>query len=253
MAKATRVWFLDSGSLVIDHSHVMWNVGPGNPVRFPSYSVLIEHPDGLFMFDSGYDLELVKQALAFELPEQTPEQTIPKQLELCGFEPGDVDAVINSHLHFDHVGGQKHLPNAVTWVHKDELRHAKVPEPYERLGYADQGFDHPSVEYRWIEGDEFPFADGMRLYYTPGHTVGHYSLLIEFENRPPMLFIADVTYTAESWEKELISGFHHNPEAGVASVRKVKRLARDHGAEVFLTHDMDAWESYRHAPEFYEG
>ena len=77
MAKATRVRLLDSGTLVIDQSHITWNIGCGTPVRFPVYSVLIEHPDGLIMFDSGYDLDLVNAVLPFELPEQTPEQTVP--------------------------------------------------------------------------------------------------------------------------------------------------------------------------------
>src|SRR5580700_1684557 len=70
MAKATKVRLLDSGTLVIDQSHITWNVGCGTPVRFPVYSVLIEHPDGLFMFDSGYDLDLVNAVLPFEFPEQ---------------------------------------------------------------------------------------------------------------------------------------------------------------------------------------
>ena len=95
---------------MIDQSHITWNIGCGTPVRFPVYSVLIEHPDGLFMFDSGYDLDLVNAVLPFELPEQTAEQTVPAQLARCGFKPEDVDAIINSHLHFDHCGGNKHLP-----------------------------------------------------------------------------------------------------------------------------------------------
>ncbi len=251
MAKM-KVWLLDSGSLVIDRAHVIWNIDPGNPVRFPVYSVLVEHPDGLFLFDSGYDLDLVNEKLPFELPEQTEKQTIPAQLELCGFKPEQVDAVINSHLHFDHVGGQKHLPNAVTWVDVDELRHAKVPESFEALGYADQGFDHPGVTYKYLEGEEMRFAEGIQLIHTPGHTVGHYSMLLTPEGRKPMFFIADVTYTAETWEMERISGFHNNPTDGVASVRKIKRIAAESGADVFFSHDIDEWNSYRHAPEFYE-
>ena len=78
-------------------------------------------------------------------------------------------------------------------------------------------------------------------------------MMLEVDGRAPMWFIADVTYTSESWEMEKISGFHNDPTAGVASVRKVKRLAREHGAEVFFSHDMEAWNSYRHAPESYEG
>jgi len=246
-----RVRLLDSGSLVIDRSHVMWNIDCGNPVRFPVYSVLIEHSDGLFLFDSGFDLETVNEFLPFELPEQSEEQTIPAQLELCGFATSDVDAVINSHLHFDHCGGQRQLPDAETWVGKEELRHCLVPEPFERLGYADKGFHRPDSVYRWLEGEEVEFADGIRLLHTPGHTVGHYSLVIEREGSAPMLFCADVTYTQETWEKELISGFHNDPTANVASLRRLKDLARRIEAEVFFNHDMAAWESYKHAPDHY--
>lgn len=251
MGDVNRVWLLDSGSLVIDRSHIMWNVDPGNPTRFPVYSVLIDHDDGLFLFDSGFDKGTVEEFLPFELPEQTEEQTLPAQLDACGFAPGDVTAVINSHLHFDHTGGQRHLPEAPIWVGKEELRHCLVPESFERLGYSDEVFHGPDRAYRWLEGDEIDFADGIRLLSTPGHTVEHYSMVIERDGRPPMLFCADVTYTAETWEKELISGFHNDPTANVASLRKVKHVAERLGAEVFLTHDMEAWDSYKHAPEHY--
>lgn len=246
-----RIWLLDSGSLVIDRAHIMWNIEPGNPVRFPVYSVLIEHSDGLFLYDSGFDKDTVEEFLPFELPEQTEEQTLPAQLDKCGFATSDVSAVINSHLHFDHVGGQRHLPEAVTWVGKEELRHALVPEPFERLGYADKVFHRPDSVYRWLEGDTVEFADGIRLLFTPGHTVGHYSMVIEREGERPILFCADVTYTQETWEKELISGFHNDPTANYVSVRKLKQLASRTGAEVFFTHDMAAWESYKHAPDHY--
>lgn len=246
-----RVWLLDSGSLVIDRSHIMWNIDPGNPTRFPVYSVLIEHTDGVFLFDSGFDKGTVEEFLPFELPEQTDEQTLPAQLDACGFGPSDVTAVINSHYHFDHCGGQRHLPDAVTWVDKEELRHLLVPESFERLGYSDKVFHRPDSVYRWLEGEEVDFADGIRLLRTPGHTVGHYSLLIEREGRSPMLFCADVTYTAETWEKELISGFHNDPTANFVSLRKLKHLAQRLDAEVFFTHDMEAWESYKHAPDHY--
>jgi 4-pyridoxolactonase len=246
-----RVWLLDSGSLVIDRTHVAWNIEPGNPVRFPVFSVLIEHTDGLFLFDSGFDKGTVEEFLPFELPEQTDEQIVPAQLDKCGFKPGDVSAVINSHLHFDHCGGQRQLPDAPTWVGKEELRHCLVPEQFERLGYADKVFHRPDSVYRWLEGDEIDFADGIRLLHTPGHTVGHYSLVLEREGRAPMLFPADVTYTRETWEKEMISGFHNDPTANYVSLRRLKHLAGRLGAEVFFTHDMEAWETYKHAPDNY--
>ena len=79
-----KVWLLDNGSIVIEHTQLLWNV-PGPQVRIPVYSVLVEHDDGLFLFDTGIDLDHMNRVLPFELPEQTPEQTIPAQLEACGF------------------------------------------------------------------------------------------------------------------------------------------------------------------------
>ena len=62
-----------------------------------------------------------------------------------------------------------------------------------------------------------------------------------------LLFAVDVAYTAVAMEKGIQPGFHNNPHDGVLSIRRVKELAAEHGAEVFLSHDMDAWHGYRHA------
>jgi 4-pyridoxolactonase len=252
MAKATGVRLLDSGTLVIDQSHITWNIGCGTPVRFPVYSALIEHPDGLMMFDSGYDLDLVNQMLPFELPEQTPEQTVPAQLEKCGVAPGDIGVLLNSHLHFDHCGGNKHLTSATTYLHRDELRQARTPEPFERLGYADKGFDHPGAKFELLEGD-LQFADGIHLFHTPGHTVGHYSLLVERQDGHPLLFMADVSYTTAAFANDQQAGFHNNPVDGVRSIRRIKRLAKEWGAEVVFTHDMEVFGTYALAPEPFLG
>ena len=50
-----KVWLLDGGSIVIEHTQLMWNV-PGPQVRIPVYSVLIESDEGLFLLDTGFGL-----------------------------------------------------------------------------------------------------------------------------------------------------------------------------------------------------
>ena len=67
----TKVYLLDGGSLVLDGFHVYWNRGPGGEIRFPVYSILIEHAEGRFLIDTGYDYDHVMKVLPFEKPQQT--------------------------------------------------------------------------------------------------------------------------------------------------------------------------------------
>jgi 4-pyridoxolactonase len=247
-----KISCLDNGTSEIDHAQLMWNIGGGPPVRIPSYGLLIEHDDGLFVFDTGFDLDHTNAVLPFELPEQTPEQTIPAQLRACGFEPSDVTTLVNSHLHFDHVGGNKHLPDATVVVHERELEQARNFQPFERFGYSDRSWDYEGATFRTISGDT-ELARGLWLFETPGHTIGHYSLLVTPDSGRPMVFAFDVVYTAEALEKGVQPGFHYDPVAGVASIERVKQVAAENEADIFFSHDMDAWNGYKHAPDFYEG
>jgi 4-pyridoxolactonase len=246
-----KIYLLDTGSIVIDHSQLLWNV-PGDPVRIPSYGVLVEHTDGLYVLDTGFDLEHTQRVLPFELPEQTAEQTIPEQIRLCGHEPGDVQTLVNSHLHFDHVGGNKYLTEATVVLHERELAQARNFEPFERFGYSDTTWDYEGAKFETVSGD-IELAAGIWLYETPGHSVGHYSVLLRPEgSAESMLFPFDVVNTAVGLEREIQGSFHIDPVAGLRAIRRVKELAEEHGADIFFSHDMDAWGSYKRAPDFYE-
>ena len=245
-----KVWLLNNGSIVIEHTQLMWNV-PGPQVRIPVYSVLVEHDDGLFLFDTGIGMEHMNAVLPFELPEQTEDQTIPAQLERCGFGLGDVAAVVNSHLHIDHVGGNRLFDgtNVRHLIHEKEVAQARNHEPFEFFGYSDRSWDYGGASIETFSGDT-ELAKGLWLYETPGHTVGHCSVLVDGER--PLLFAMDVAYTADALERGIQPGFHHTPVDGVRSIARVKQLAEERGAQIFLSHDMEAWQGYKHAPEHYE-
>lgn len=246
-----KIWLLDNGSIVIEHTQLLWNV-PGPQARIPVYSVLIEHDEGLFLFDTGIDLDHINRVLPFELPEQTPEQTIPAQLAKCGFSVSDVTTLVNSHLHIDHVGGNKLFKGTKTVIHAKEVAQARNHEPFELFGYSDHSWDYEGLDLVPVTGD-FELAKGLFLYETPGHTVGHYSLLVKPDSgAKPMLFAFDIAYTADAFARGIQPGFHNDPVAGVRSIRRMQALAQETGADVFFSHDMDDWQSYRHAPDPYE-
>lgn len=262
----TKVYLLDGGTLVIDGYHAFWNRGPGGDFRFPTYSVLIEHADGRYIFDTGYDYDHVMKVLPFEKPLQTKEQTIPGQLALLGLKPQEINYVINSHYHFDHCGGNKHLTEACTVCHALELEACGCPQPFEMLGYSDLSFSPDVASKRGQEADpaldiytptfdtltgDQEIAKGLWLFETPGHTAGHYSLMVELSGRRPLLFTADACYSQKSMEWMCISSFHLDPVASVESLKRLKDLAERRDAELFYSHDPETWPDYVKAPAFY--
>ena len=106
----------------------------------------------------------------------------------------------------------------------------------------------PNIET--FSGDN-ELAKGITAIETPGHTVGHCSFLLEGDGRS-MLLAMDVAYTAAALEKGVQPGFHHTPVDGVRSIARVRDLAAETGAEIFYSHDAEAWQGYRHAPDYFE-
>ena len=264
----TKVYLLDGGSLVIDGFHVFWNRGPAGEVRFPVYSILVDHAEGRFLIGTGFDHDHVAKVLPFEKPMQTPDQTVPGALKLIGLEPKDIDVVVNSHFHFDHMGGNKFFPHAKKICHKDEIRQAMAPEPFEVLGYSDLSFSAEAAEARGkadqllpgttrensrfegIEGD-VDLAKGVKLIFTPGHAIGHYSLMVELGSRRPLLFTIDAAYTQQSLETLCQASFHIDPVKGVESMRRVRALAEAHDAELLFSHDATNFATYRKGTQYY--
>ena len=264
----TKVYLLDGGTLVIDGFHVFWNRGPGGEVRFPCYSVLIEHQDGRYIFDTGYDFDHVMRVLPFEKPLQAPEQTTLGQLKSLGLRPQDINYVINSHYHFDHCGGNKHFKTACTICHAKELEVCGCPQPFEHFGYSDLSFapeiarkngktlppdpalDMYTPTFQTLQGDQ-EIAKGMWLFETPGHTAGHYSMMVELAHRRPMLFTADACYSKKNLELMCISSFHLDPVANLHSMQRLKDLAEKYDAELFFSHDAESFATYMKGANFY--
>jgi len=268
--KAARVFLLDAGTLEMDGFHIFWNRGPGGPVRIPCYSVLIDHPEGKILFDTGFGLEHTQRVLPFEKPEQTPEQSVPGQLALAGYRVDEVTHVVNSHFHFDHCGANDLLHNASFFCHRLEYEAAEHPQSFEALGYSDLSFA-PQIERTPVGGRPDPRAqgvgtfrprfellsgdteilDGVRLIETPGHSAGHCSLLVELDSGRKMLFTADAAYGSRSLETGCIASFHFDPVASVKSMERLASLAKEEGCELFFSHEAESFAQYIRAPGFY--
>jgi 4-pyridoxolactonase len=240
------------------------DAGLSGAYRFPVYGVLVDHEEGRFLFDTGFDMGHIQKTVAWTDPGQTAEQTIPAQLHLAGFRPEEISHVINSHYHLDHCGGNKFCKHATTVCHVCELETLRSPTPAEEIPYselsfapglranADQGraTDMFTPRFETLKGDQ-EIASGVFLFETLGHTAGHYSLMVNLKNRRPMLFTADACYSQQNLDLMCIQAGNHDPSAARDSLQRIKDLAEKHDAEIFFSHDAVSWPKYLRAPGFY--
>jgi glyoxylase-like metal-dependent hydrolase (beta-lactamase superfamily II) len=178
-----------------------------------------------------------------------------EQLRARGVEPEEVERVVMTHLHVDHTSGMRLLPNARFICTQSEWRAARG-----RLaainGYAAHHLPPMSrmklVDLE-VEGEPYArfdhtldmFGDGtVRLIFTPGHTPGHQSLLVELESGQGVFVVGDAAYTVRSIHEELLPLLTADDEASRRTLRQLNTFAREH-PEVTLvpTHDPDAWRS----------
>src|SRR5580658_6613699 len=262
--KPTKVYLLDCGTMCLDRTYMFLDAGLSGNYRFPVYGVLVDHEEGRFLFDTGFDIEHIRNIVAWTDPAQTAEQTIPAQLHLAGFRPEAISHVVNSHYHLDHCGGNKYCKHATTVCHVCELETLRTPAPSEEIPYSEVSFapglrtsadsgratDMFTPRFETLKGDQ-EIASGVFLFETLGHTAGHYSLMVTLKNRRPMLFAADACYSQKNMDMMCISSFHLDPVASLNSMKRLKALAEKHDAELFYSHDLESFKTYRTGAEYY--
>lgn len=194
-------------------------------LTMPIPAFLLEHPQqGPVLIDTAFDPIVATDrkrsfgragALIFSPTNVRP---VSDQLRERGIEPGDVRTVVMTHLHFDHASGIGQFPGAEFVVERREWEaasHGGLRDGYFPAQLA------PAENVRELDLVAAPAADGfrhvhdvfgdgsVRMAFTPGHTVGHCSVLVETANGP-MLLCGDASYARrtidERWEPVVVGG-----------------------------------------------
>lgn len=157
----------------------------------------------------------------------TPTEDLLMALKIgLGWEPEDVDYVINTHLHFDHCGHNKDFPRAVFVTHRKEWQTALDPNAEQAALYLPELFDEravPADRWRFVEGD-MPFLDGLSLIETPGHSAAHISALVETEEGT-LCIAGDACCTLRNLEENLVGTTVYSHEQTAASYDKIRQSA----------------------------
>jgi N-acyl homoserine lactone hydrolase len=154
--------------------------------ELPIHAWVIEHPGGLLLVDAGEASGARDQLFAVFTVSR--EDELDRALQRAGFAPADVDTVVLTHIHGDHVGGLPHVPNARVLASARELRFAMGPGGRAQRAIARQPLP-PGFHAEPLALDGPPvgaFASSSPLtpdgavvaVPAPGHTAGHLAVLV---------------------------------------------------------------------------
>jgi N-acyl homoserine lactone hydrolase len=235
---------------------MMWTLVPGW-VRLPVHAWVIEHPDGIIVVDTGEvhaasqpnfyansDRRFFQLNFRFHIE---PAQEIAPRLEDLGITPADVKTVILTHTHIDHSDGVNAFPNAEILVSSREWAdvqrfgtfHGCVPANWS----PDLNFK-PIIHIPDAIGS-FPYSypvtsDGaVRIVPTPGHTMGHQSVLVQ-EGDIFIMFAGDTSFDLAGLYSNTISGVTHSAKAERETRQQIRDFAKDHPLVYLPSHDSDS-------------
>ena len=224
----------------------------------PTHAVLIEHPEGRVLWDTGVprDWETRWEPTGFQdfFPVREPVDgpgyldTALADLDL-GFD--DIDILVLSHLHFDHAANAKLFNPAKTKILAStaELEGVKSITGYSQGAHIVSDYDGLAID--GIAGDD-EILPGISVIQTPGHTWGTMSLKLDLENDGTKIFTSDAVYLSDSWGPPAVgAAIVWNNLAWLESVDKLRGIADATGAEMIFGHDAEQKKTLRFAPAGY--
>ena len=228
--------------------------GATGTVSMPVPAFLIEHPKGRALFDTGLH-PACQHDPASRIGERmsglytihfSQGEEVSARLEAMDRDPAAIDLIINSHFHFDHVGGNALIPNATMIVQRREWD-ARLDDDFATShGLNPDDFDigHP---LRLIDGEHDVFGDGSVVCIpTPGHTPGHQSLRLRLP-AGDMILAADACYFCQTLRERRLPRYVFDRTAMLASLDRLRSL-EEGGARIVFGHDPAFWRTVPQAP-----
>lgn len=208
---------------------------------------ILRRPGTTMLIDTGYDLALRP---GFDEIETTP---VRSGLAELGIDPGDVDGVVLTHYHFDHIGNVGLFPRATVSASRVEHEHwFGIPE---RIGIdAEIVLDRDLAAIRTAEAEGrlvlldgiTEVVPGVTVHPIPGHTRGQ--LVVEVESLSgPLLLASDAAHFAEQVERSWNFFVYADVDEMQRSFAAIREIVAASGATVIPGHDArvrDAFPAY---------
>jgi glyoxylase-like metal-dependent hydrolase (beta-lactamase superfamily II) len=190
---------------------------------------------------------------------QCNQELLPQSLAAAGIRPGEVDVVINTHLHFDHCGWNTTLqadgsvtptfPNARYFAHRGEVEHGHLQLDRDRVSYLSPNYD-PLIEsgqMTLLDTDGIranpEICPGISIELFPGHTAQLMAVHIESKSSGDAVqhacYISDLIPTSAHLEPTWVMGYDLDPVECIAQRKRFYQRAIPEGWLVLFTHDHE--------------
>jgi glyoxylase-like metal-dependent hydrolase (beta-lactamase superfamily II) len=251
---------LDGGAMFGVVPRTLWRtrIEPDERNRIPlaMRCVLVEHPDGLVLIDTALgNKEDAKFLDIYGIENQGLEGAtqLEDALASAGFLPKDVKWVINTHLHFDHAGGnttmdpelendpRRHVrpafPNATYVVQRAELEFARHTNERTRASYLPHNFEPVAAADKWrlIDGNT-DVLPGISVRLAPGHVPFHQVVMLR-DRGETAVFVGDLFPTTAHLPLPWIMGYDLEPLRTLESKRALLADAVAGGWRLIFEHD----------------
>lgn len=245
---------LDGGAMFGNAPKAMWEKwiksDDANRIPLACRALLVQTDEGRnILFEAGigafFDPKL-KERYGIE-PEG---DLLLDNLKAIGVPENEIDAVVLSHLHFDHAGGllsaygsspQKlNFPKAKYFVSKQHWEYAKHPHPREQASFIPQLHIllQKSGRMILIENEECPDIEDVSFHYSNGHTIGLMLSQIETSSGP-FVFVTDLIPGNPWVHLPLTMGYDRFPELKVDEKEKLYKSLINKNVKLFFTHDPE--------------
>jgi glyoxylase-like metal-dependent hydrolase (beta-lactamase superfamily II) len=252
-----RLTVLDAGSLWLDGG-AMFGVVPKplwsrhrpadetNRIELGMNLLLVEDGRRVTLVDSGAGIDWDDRwREIYRLDPRSPAEI----LEPVGMSPPEIDRVVNSHLHFDHAGGNTRRDEAGAWVpsfpsaeyvvQRGEVETARWDNERTRGSYRRECFEPLLADgrLRLVEGD-VALDPHLSVRVAPGHTPYMQVVLVGSEEGT-VLFLADLVPTATHLPYPWIMGYDLEPLKTLATKKRLLSEAAAGGWRVVFEHDRE--------------
>ncbi len=221
-----------------------------NRIQLGMRCLLIEHDVGLVLVDTGCgnkENAKFQDIYGVENAGEGGRTALEAALSACGVSPSDIAIVINTHLHFDHAGGDTWVdaegavhptfPRARHFVQAGEHHYALHTNERTAASYFPRNFE-PVREaglFEFVEG-ETEIVPGIRVIPTPGHTPHHQSVLVESDGARAF-YAADLIPTSAHIPLPWIMGYDVEPLVTLETKRSILARAVAEEWQMIFEHD----------------